>query len=312
MVRPIKPGSPGTKTKLGIDVTGAMKNRIDAAARASGHSQGREITERLNWSFDAETRVGGKRALEMAMLLASAASVKYGSNWPDDEQCYDSVKKLFGDLLEAVRPAAAPEMRELTAKIVRAQRKRFAEITDPEELERQLDWALQWGRRMEEAIDESVDEMLRPVQQQVDEVLLAPVRQLMHEQFAELYKQARQRISASDEFAAEAATAELLAAPMPLFQSRRHVVELPRWLLVSLRAATASRLGVPPALFRPFRRKFFQLIDQLGKVGSADEQLPIHLEIEKLFDDLVEGVLPPKRPARARTKAVAPTDEPEP
>jgi hypothetical protein len=228
-----KPATPGQKATLSVQVTPDVKNRIDTAAKANGCSQGAEITKRLLWTLDAETRTGG-RALEMAMLLASAASMKYGSNWPDDPQCYASVKKLFGDLLDAVRPAEvrdqalqaagqiaaavlpspvirltpevqppvraagsiAVEVRSTPVKkYERAWRERLAEITDPKELQRQLDRALEWDRRLEQAIDENVDEMLRPIQQQVDELLLAPVRQLMHEQFAELSKRARQRIS---------------------------------------------------------------------------------------------------------------------
>jgi hypothetical protein len=55
--RPTKAPQPGKKVSLGLKVTAEIKNRLDAAARASGRTQSQEAERRLEGSFEHESRL---------------------------------------------------------------------------------------------------------------------------------------------------------------------------------------------------------------------------------------------------------------
>src|SRR6476646_5919215 len=52
--RPTKPPPPGKRASLGLKVTGEIKQRLEAAARASGRTQSQEAESRLERSFQEQ------------------------------------------------------------------------------------------------------------------------------------------------------------------------------------------------------------------------------------------------------------------
>jgi hypothetical protein len=52
--RPRKPGIPGQRSKLGLMVTGEIKDRLDGIARANGRTQSQEAEVRIENSFRGE------------------------------------------------------------------------------------------------------------------------------------------------------------------------------------------------------------------------------------------------------------------
>jgi hypothetical protein len=52
--RPLKTPEPGARASLGLKVTGDIKQRLDAAARANGRTQSQEAEARLERSFQDE------------------------------------------------------------------------------------------------------------------------------------------------------------------------------------------------------------------------------------------------------------------
>jgi hypothetical protein len=65
----MKPITPGKRAPLGLKVPWSLKEKIDAAAVASGRSQSMECEARLERSFDHEWIVS-----EMAKLLGKKAA----------------------------------------------------------------------------------------------------------------------------------------------------------------------------------------------------------------------------------------------
>jgi hypothetical protein len=361
MVRPIKTAREGALVQLSVKLPGGTKNRLDAAARASGVSQGREMSQRLAWSFEFEDRAGGRQAMDVVMLLAGAAKLKFGDRWADDPECYPAVDALWSELLAAIRPPL-PKERDEHAELLekmepraRAKHEKIAQqmkrhwlkqmSTDPQRLQGLLDSGL--DRRLARAtagilvevidsaradaaasepdaavraVAETIPKLIDPGAAEPDAAVQAGAEIIVRaidlaragtatcEPDAIVGTVAEIIVKAIDlargaavwttlredttppRPTGEAAFIELLAAPIPLTQNRRDMVDLPGWLLVSLRAVTASRLGMPPALYRPFRRQFFKYIDQLGEVESADEQQKIHFQIDQLFGDLARAV----------------------
>jgi hypothetical protein len=93
VLRPTKPAPPGTKAKISTNVLADLKNRVDAAARASGREQGEEWQHRVQFSFDFEDRFGGPRVLHLLGQLAAAAQELYpdGDAWLDDRDDFSIV-----------------------------------------------------------------------------------------------------------------------------------------------------------------------------------------------------------------------------
>jgi predicted transcriptional regulator len=77
--RPTKAPQPGKKVSLGLKVTADIKNRLDAAARASGRTQSQEAERRLEGSFEHEnrlTQISDSLERMMAMMGVTAKRVK--------------------------------------------------------------------------------------------------------------------------------------------------------------------------------------------------------------------------------------------
>lgn len=103
--KPTKWAPPGTKAKISTNVPADLKNRLDAAARASGREQGEEWAARVQWSFDFEERLGGPRMLPILATLADVALTRFPEgDWFDDHERFQVVCGLWRDTLAALVP----------------------------------------------------------------------------------------------------------------------------------------------------------------------------------------------------------------
>jgi len=104
--RPYNPAEPGRRYPLGLRVGAEIKQKLDAAAQASGRTQSQEAEARLVWSFDYEARFGGEREAHLFEGVAQSAVAKFGSGWIDDWRRYLEVERLVQEMLFAARPVS--------------------------------------------------------------------------------------------------------------------------------------------------------------------------------------------------------------
>ncbi len=109
--RPKLPPGEGKRHPLNMRTTKEIRERLEAAARASGRSLAQEAEFRLQQSFGrdeimAETW-GGTAALQVWLACASAAkalAVKNGVGWLDDPLTFAQAKHATGLLFDIFGP----------------------------------------------------------------------------------------------------------------------------------------------------------------------------------------------------------------
>ena len=89
--RPSKAPRKGARNSLGLRVTAETKNRLEAAAAASGRSQSQEVEFRLERSFrkedDGIAALGGSEQHALFRMMAAAAEIienRTGKSWSSD------------------------------------------------------------------------------------------------------------------------------------------------------------------------------------------------------------------------------------
>jgi hypothetical protein len=109
--RPLKSGVPGQAAKMSVNVSWEMKNLIDAAAAASGRTQGAEIEHRLRWYTEHQQTYGGARGAAFFTALGGVVQTYFaGEEWLDDPAKLRAVRELLIRYLyniEAVIPVTS-------------------------------------------------------------------------------------------------------------------------------------------------------------------------------------------------------------
>jgi Arc-like DNA binding domain len=90
-----------------------VKKRLEQAAASAGRSLSEEIEHRLEQSLRDEEVAGGGRLHSLFRLLGGTAGLieeHRGAAFLDDYETFIAVSKAWQKILNAVRPAAAPEL----------------------------------------------------------------------------------------------------------------------------------------------------------------------------------------------------------
>jgi hypothetical protein len=85
---------------------GPMRERLQAAATASGRSISEEIERRLEQSFQADELYGAPRISAVFHILAShiLARANAAGHWAEDDQVRSETAKVFADILAKEMP----------------------------------------------------------------------------------------------------------------------------------------------------------------------------------------------------------------
>ena len=109
--RPSKAPRKGARNSLGLRVTAETKNRLEAAAAASGRSQSQEVEFRLERSFrkedDGIAALGGSEQHALFRMMAAAAEIienRTGKSWSSDWETSIAVRDAWEALTAAVLP----------------------------------------------------------------------------------------------------------------------------------------------------------------------------------------------------------------
>ncbi len=99
----------GKGSVLSTRITAELREAIEAAATAKGHSLSQEIEHRLRRSFDEDTalneRLGGRRNYAALRLIAALMGT-FGDPqaWLDDRRLFDRLVRMTGTVLAELRP----------------------------------------------------------------------------------------------------------------------------------------------------------------------------------------------------------------
>ena len=123
--RPSKAPQKGARNSLGLRVTAEMKNRLEAAAAASGRSQSQEVEFRLEQSFrkedDGIAALGGSEQHALFRMMAAAAVIienRTGKSWSSDWKTSIAVRNAWKELIAAVLPKPPEKLLDARQKPV--------------------------------------------------------------------------------------------------------------------------------------------------------------------------------------------------
>jgi hypothetical protein len=139
--RPAVVVEPGERQALGLRVTADIKNRLDAAARATGRTQSQEAELRIAATFAEEDRLAetldlafrDSALVALVLLIAEAADMARfatetqapARKWADDPGAYAVLEAAAHRVLAAMRPPGPLSDNE--ARAAREQGRRWAD-----------------------------------------------------------------------------------------------------------------------------------------------------------------------------------------
>ncbi len=114
-----KPGRPpagpyeGKRKTLSTRITPELRDKLEAASKASGRSLSQEIELRLDRSFETDVQLheafGGEHLYALARMIAAILALiesTSGKTWKTDRQTFEEVKAVIDKTLEALGPTA--------------------------------------------------------------------------------------------------------------------------------------------------------------------------------------------------------------
>ena len=137
--RPLKIPKPGQRMGLGLIVTAEIKNRLDAAAQASGRTQSQEAELRLERSFEHQDMLGEALSLAFgskpagvvqavaramhdagttAAILARPTDRDASGNWINDPFAFQQARAAVISVLDAFKPEGDPAAPRMVPAVV--------------------------------------------------------------------------------------------------------------------------------------------------------------------------------------------------